>query len=160
MADVNSRLVEAINNQKKIEHDTRQVQLQSAQLTKSATHTTHSLTLPSQHSLSTVTSLTSPLHLTRLHPFACVLCCRQMERWAAMYGGLNNSVKEMGDLSNWAATMQADMDNIAGTLNRLMQQRQQQRREEEEKRRAVLPTVSAAVVNAALPDARAKPQPI
>ena len=34
MADVNSRLVEALNNQKKIEQDTRQLQLQSAQLTK------------------------------------------------------------------------------------------------------------------------------
>ena len=77
-----------------------------------------------------------------------------------MYGGLNNSVKEMGDLSNWAATLQSDMDSIASSLNRLMQQRQQQRREEDEKRRAVQPTVSPAVLNAALPDARAKPQPI
>jgi len=118
MADVNTRLVDALNNQKKIEHDTRQIQLQSAQLTK------------------------------------------QMDRWVAMYGGLNTSVKELGDLSNWAATMQADMDSVANTLNRLMQQRQQQRRDEVERRRAVQPTVSPAVVSAALPDVRAKPQPI
>ena len=77
-----------------------------------------------------------------------------------MYGGLNSSVKELGDVSNWAAAIQGDMDGIASTLNRLMQQRQKQRREEEEKRRSVQTTVSSAVVSAALPDARAKPQPI
>ena len=83
-----------------------------------------------------------------------------MDRWVAMYSGLNNSVKELGDLSNWATTLQSDMDSISGTLNRLMQQRQQQRREEDDKRRAVQPSVSPAVVNAALPNVRAKPQPI
>ena len=77
-----------------------------------------------------------------------------------MYSGLNNSVKELGDLSNWAVTMQSDMDAIGSTLNRLMQQRQQQKREEEEKRRLVPKTVSQAVVSAALQDTRAKPQPI
>ena len=38
---VNSRLAEALSNQKAIEHDTRQIQLQSAQLTKYSTHTHH-----------------------------------------------------------------------------------------------------------------------
>ena len=76
---------------------------------------------------------------------------RQMERWVTMYGALNSSVKELGDLSNWATTMQSDMDNIAATLNRLMQQRQQQRRDEEERRRAVQSTAPQAVVNAAKP---------
>ena len=83
-----------------------------------------------------------------------------MDRWVAMYGGLNSSVKELGDLSNWATTLQSDMDAVSATLARLMQQRQQQRTEEAEKRRAVPAAVSSAVVNAALPDARAKPQPI
>ena len=41
MAAVNGRLIEALSNQKKIEHDTRQLQLQSAQLTKYTNSHTH-----------------------------------------------------------------------------------------------------------------------
>ena len=157
MADVNSGLAEALSNQKKIEHDTRQVQLQSAQLTKSARTRRHT---------DTTLGLLTALAATRTELMAVNVCrvfmcwSRQMDRWVAMYGGLNSSVKELGDLSNWAGSLQADMDGIASALNRLMAARQQQRRGEEDKRRAAQSTVSSAVVSAALPDARAKPQPI
>jgi hypothetical protein len=34
--------------------------------------------------------------------------CRQTNKWLLMYRGLNESLKELGDVKNWAQTIEVD----------------------------------------------------
>ena len=109
----NGPLLEALSNQKRLEADTRQLQLQTAQFTK------------------------------------------QMERWTASFGAVNDALKEFGDLSNWAMALERDMTAIAQSLAAVVahkqQQQQQQQRQAEERRRSSGQPQGPSAVTAAEP---------
>jgi len=49
---------------------------------------------------------------------------KQTNKWLAMYKSLNDSLKELGDVKNWAETIEADMKAVADTLQRVAAQSQ------------------------------------
>eukprot|EP01100_Stratorugosa_tubuloviscum_P014252 TRINITY_DN749_c0_g2_i6.p1 TRINITY_DN749_c0_g2~~TRINITY_DN749_c0_g2_i6.p1 ORF type:complete len:130 (-),score=55.03 TRINITY_DN749_c0_g2_i6:55-444(-) len=44
---------------------------------------------------------------------------RQTTRWLTLLDSFNKSLKEIGDIENWATVMEADMKVIATTLERI-----------------------------------------
>ena len=52
-------------------------------------------------------------------------CVRAVERWSGLYGNLNDSIKELGDLVNWATVIEEDMQAIAISLSTIIAIKQQ-----------------------------------
>jgi len=46
---------------------------------------------------------------------------RQTNRWLTMYQGLNDAIKELGDVSNWAQSMETEMEDLAVMLDSVIQ---------------------------------------
>jgi len=45
---------------------------------------------------------------------------KQTNRWLAMYHGLNEALKELGDVRNWAQSIETDMNFIAANLENVV----------------------------------------
>ena len=52
---------------------------------------------------------------------------KQTAQWVESYQGFHQALKSLGDIENWARTIEADMAFISSSLDGLQQQRQQQR---------------------------------
>eukprot|EP00457_Paulinella_chromatophora_P015202 gb/GEZN01015773.1/.p1 GENE.gb/GEZN01015773.1/~~gb/GEZN01015773.1/.p1 ORF type:complete len:152 (+),score=30.58 gb/GEZN01015773.1/:40-495(+) len=51
---------------------------------------------------------------------------RNTRRWVKMYAGLNEALKELGDVSNWAQTMEQDMQDLAFMLESVIATKRQE----------------------------------
>jgi len=67
---------------------------------------------------------------------------KQVERWLILYNGLNDSLKELGDVVNWSQVIEADMTYIATSLSNVIAMKQQERQQQ-------LQATQARIVSAA-----------
>lgn len=42
------------------------------------------------------------------------------KKWVDMYDSLNNSMKELGDIVNWAGMIERDMSKVSETIEQLV----------------------------------------
>ena len=48
---------------------------------------------------------------------------KQTQKWLTLYRGFNESLMELGDVKNWASTMEADLAEIASALEGVLSTR-------------------------------------
>jgi hypothetical protein len=87
---------------------------------------------------------------------------KQSGQWVASYQGFHHALKALGDVENWAKTIESDMSFIHSSLEGLQQQQQQQGSEAEGRQHAAAPgggTADAAGGSGDLADTVRAPVP-
>jgi hypothetical protein len=46
---------------------------------------------------------------------------KQTTQWVGMYSTFNESLKELGDVANWSAAIESEMNVVAATLERVIE---------------------------------------
>ena len=109
------------------EYDLRRVELQNKQTTarKELANLTKPLT---QNIISSIESAVALIHdnQRKIEKEAkefkqeSTKLAKMSKKWVDMYDSLNNSMKELGDIVNWAGMIERDMSKVSETIEQLV----------------------------------------